>query len=380
MDFKPTELELQLDQMVREFARTRIQPFVRQWDEQEEFPLPLFKDLGTQGLMGVLVPTSLGGAGLDYTSYVTVISRLASVCGAIGLSVAAHNSLCIGHILKYGNTAQQQKYLPALASGQALGSWALTEAGSGSDALDMKCTALRDGHGWRLNGAKSWITHGLSSQVAVVLARTGKPGDRKGISAFIVERGSKGMLSGKKEKKLGMRASETGEMLFDHCLVPEENLIGGEGEGYGQAMMVLDGGRISIAALALGIAKGAFETALSYSQERRQFGHPISSFQAISFKLADMATRIQAAELLTLDAALAAGRDPETTMKAAIAKYYASETAVEVASEAVQILGANGYSREFPAEKYYRDAKLCTIGEGTSEIQKIIIAREALKN
>lgn len=365
--------------MIRDFGRSHILPHVMEWDESQTFPRELFTQLGQQGLMGVLVPTEYGGSGLTYPDYVTVISEIARHCGAIGLSVAAHNSLCTGHILQFGNEAQKQKYLPKLACAEWIGAWGLTEPNTGSDAMNMKCVAHQDGNEWVINGGKCWITHGKSGDVAVVIARTGSVRDSHGMTAFVVERGTPGFSGGKKENKLGMRASETAEMIFDNCRIPAENMLGNEGEGFIQSMKVLDGGRISIAALSLGIAKGAYDAALKYSKERQQFDQPICNFQGIAFKLADMATQIEAAELLTMQAAWMKTAGQKMTKEAAMAKYYASEVAVKVATDAVQIFGGYGYTKDFPVEKFYRDAKLCTIGEGTSEIQKIVIAREALK-
>jgi alkylation response protein AidB-like acyl-CoA dehydrogenase len=378
-DFSVSENQQMVGQMAKDFAEKYIKPHVMEWDEEQHFPRELFNQLGGQGMLSVLVPEQYGGAGFGYLEYVTVIQEIAKVCGSIGLSVAAHNSLCTGHILTFANEEQKQKWLPKQATGEWLGAWGLTEANTGSDAMRMSTTAVLDGDHYIINGAKNWITHGKSSGVAVVMARTGEKGDSKGISAFVVERGTPGFNAGKKENKLGMRASETTEMIFDNCRVPKENLLGNEGEGFKQAMKVLDGGRISIAALSLGIAKGAFEAAVAYSKERHQFGQPISNFQGISFKLADMATQIEAAEMLLMQAADLKNRHQPVTKQAAMAKYYASEVAVKVANEAVQIFGGYGYTKDFPVEKYYRDAKLCTIGEGTSEIQKIVIAREALR-
>ena len=378
-DFSVSENQQMVGQMAKDFAEKYIKPHVMEWDEEQHFPRELFNQLGGQGMLSVLVPEQYGGAGFGYLEYVTVIQEIAKVCGSIGLSVAAHNSLCTGHILTFANEEQKQKWLPKLATGEWLGAWGLTEANTGSDAMRMSTTAVLDGDHYIINGAKNWITHGKSSGVAVVMARTGEKGDSKGISAFVVERGTPGFNAGKKENKLGMRASETTEMIFDNCRIPKENLLGNEGEGFKQAMKVLDGGRISIAALSLGIAKGAFDAAVAYSKERHQFGQPISNFQGISFKLADMATQIEAAEMLLMQAADLKNRHQPVTKQAAMAKYYASEVAVKVANEAVQIFGGYGYTKDFPVEKYYRDAKLCTIGEGTSEIQKIVIAREALR-
>lgn len=379
MNFEPTETQRQITQVIRDFGKIHMQPYVLEWDENQTFPAQLFKQLGELGLMGVLVPEQYGGSGLGYLEYVTVISEIAKICGAIGLSVAAHNSLCTGHILQFGSEEQKQRYLPKLASAEWIGAWGLTEPNTGSDAMNMKCVAHKDGDEWVINGTKCWITHGKSGDVAVVIARTGNVRDSHGMTAFVVERGTPGFSGGKKENKLGMRASETAEMIFDNCRIPAANMLGNEGEGFIQSMKVLDGGRISIAALSLGIAKGAYEAALKYAQERHQFDKPIASFQGISFKLADMATEIMAAELLTMQAADTKTRGGVVTQQAAMAKYYASEVAVKTANEAVQIFGGYGYTKDFPVEKFYRDAKLCTIGEGTSEIQKLVIAREALK-
>ena len=363
----------------RDFAAQYIRPHVMEWDEKQEFPRELFTKLGELGMMGVLVPEAYGGSGLSYIEYVTIIQEIARVCGSIGLSLATHNSLCTGHILAFANEEQKKKYLPALASGRALGAWGLTEAGTGSDAGNMRCTAVKDGNDWVINGTKCWITHGRSGDIAVVITRTGEPRAKNNATAFVVERGTKGFSGGKKENKLGMRASETAEMIFDDCRIPDANRLGNVGEGFKQSLKVLDGGRISIAALSLGIAKGALDAAVQYSKERHQFDQPISSFQGISFKLADMATEIAAAELLTFQAADRKNRHLPMTKEAAMAKYYASEVAVRTATEAVQIFGGYGYTKDFPVEKFYRDSKLCTIGEGTSEIQKLVIAREVLK-
>ena len=379
MNFQVSETTEQIAQMARGFARQHILPHVMEWDETQEFPISLFREMGQLGMLGVLVPEQYGGAGLSYTEYKTVIEEVAKVCGSIGLSVAAHNSLCTGHILQFGNEEQKQKYLPKLATGEWLGAWGLTEANTGSDAGNMRCTAVRDGDEWVINGTKNWITHGKSGELAVVICRTGEPRTRNNSTAFVVERGTAGFSAGKKENKLGMRASETAEMVFEDCRISDSQRLGEVGDGFRQAMVVLDGGRISIASLSLGIAKGAYEAALQYSQERQQFDQPIAKFQAISFKLADMATEIAAAELLTLQACDLKNRKKPVTREAAMAKYYASEVAVKVANEAVQIFGGYGYTKDFPVEKFYRDAKLCTIGEGTSEIQKIVIAREIMK-
>lgn len=379
VSFQENENRTMIKEMVRDFAEKNIRKNVMEWDEAQHFPIELFKELGQIGLMGVLVPEEYGGSGFGYQEYVDVIVEVAKVCGSIGLSLAAHNSLCTGHILAFGNEEQKAKWLPKLATGEWIGAWGLTEANTGSDALRMQTTAVLDGDEYVINGAKNWITHGKSGDVAVVMVRTGEAGSSKGISAIVVERGTPGFSAGKKENKLGMRASETTEMVFDNCRVPKENLLGVEGEGFKQAMKVLDGGRISIAALGLGIAKGAYEAALAYSKERQQFGQSISSFQGISFKLADMATEIEAADLLIRQAADLKNRHQPVSKESAMAKYYSSEVAVRCATEAVQIFGGYGYTKDFPVEKFYRDAKLCTIGEGTSEIQKIVIAREIMK-
>src|SRR5579872_2376543 len=379
MDFATDELTQQVGRTARDFASQYIKPYVTEWDEHQTFPHDVFKELGRLGMMGVVVPEEYGGSGLSYLEYVTIIREIAAVCGGIGLSLAAHNSLCTGHILAFGNEAQKKKFLPRLASGEGLGAWGLTEAGTGSDAGNMSCTAVKEGEEWVLNGTKNWITHGISGDIAVVVTRTGEPRTRNNATAFIVERGTPGFTGGKKENKLGMRASETAEMIFDNCRIPDANRLGEVGDGFRQALAVLDGGRISIAALSLGIAKGAMEAALQYSKERHQFDQPIANFQGISFKLADMATEIAAAELLTYQAADLKNRHLPVTRAAAMAKYYASEVAVKVATAAVQIFGGYGYTKDFPVEKFYRDSKLCTIGEGTSEIQKIVIAREVLK-
>jgi alkylation response protein AidB-like acyl-CoA dehydrogenase len=379
IDFNATENQKMIADMVRDFAEKHIRPKFMEWDEKQEFPRDLFRKMGELGLMGILVPQEYGGAGLSYTEYVTAIVEIAKVCGSVGLSMAAHNSLCTGHILQFGNEEQKQKYLPKLATGEWIGAWGLTEANTGSDAMRMKCVAHQDGDYWVINGTKNWITHGISGEVAVVLVRTGELLDSHGITAFIVERGTPGFSGGKKENKLGMRCSETAELIFDNCRVHKSQILGNVGEGFIQAMKVLDGGRISIAALSLGIAKGAYEAALKYSKEREQFGKPISNFQAIAFKLADMATEIEAASLLTYRAADLKNRGQKVTTNSAFAKYYASEVSVKVATEAVQIFGGYGYTKDFPVEKFYRDSKLCTIGEGTSEIQKLVIARNILK-
>lgn len=363
----------------RDFAEAYIRPHVMEWDEAQHFPVNLFQSMGEYGFMGVLVPEIYGGVGLGYQEYITVIEEIAKVCGSIGLSVAAHNSLCTNHILQFANEQQKQQYLPKLATGEWIGAWGLTEPNTGSDAMRMKCTAQKEGDYYILNGTKNWITHGKSGNVAVVIARTGELLDSRGMTAFLVERGTPGFNAGKKENKLGMRASETAEMIFDNCRVHQSQILGNEGEGFIQAMKILDGGRISIAALSLGIAKGAYEASVKYAQEREQFGQPISNFQGIAFKLADMAVKIEAAELLTRQAGDLKDRGENTTKVSAMAKYYASEIAVEIATDSVQIFGGYGYTKDFPVEKFYRDSKLCTIGEGTSEIQKLVISREVLK-
>ncbi len=379
MDFSTNENQRMIADMIKKFGADHIRPKMMEWDESQEFPIEVFKKLGELGLMGVLVPQEYGGSGFSYTEYVTAIVELSKICGSIGLSMAAHNSLCTGHILAFGNEEQKKKYLPKLATAEWIGAWGLTETGTGSDSGGMTTTAKKEGDFYVLNGSKNFITHAISGNVAVVIARTGEKGDSHGMTAFIIEKGTPGFKSGKKENKLGMRASETAELIFDNCRVHKDQMLGKEGDGFIQAMKVLDGGRISIASLAVGIAKGAFDCALKYSKEREQFGKPISQFQAISFKLADMATEIEAAELLTLFAADKKNKGEKMTKEGAYAKYYASEVAVRTSNEAVQIFGGYGYTKDFPAEKYYRDSKLCTIGEGTSEIQKMVIAREIMK-
>jgi len=367
-------------QSVRDFAETHIRPYMMDWDENQYFPVETMKMLGQQGFLGVLVPEEYGGSGLGYQEYITVVEEIAKVCSSIGLSVAAHNSLCTGHILAFGNEEQKKKYLPKLASGEWIGAWGLTEANTGSDAGRMQCVASLDGDYYVLNGTKNWITHGKTGDVAVVIARTGELLDSRGMTAFVVERGTPGFSGGKKENKLGMRASETAEMIFDNCRIHKSQVLGEVGDGFIQAMKILDGGRISIAALSLGIAKGSYEASVKYAKERHQFGQPIANFQAISFKLADMATKIEAAELLTRQAGDMKNQGQKMTKEGAMAKYYASEVCVWAATEAVQIHGGYGYTKDFPVEKFYRDSKLCTIGEGTSEIQKLVISRELIKN
>ncbi len=379
MNFEITENQKMIQQSVRDFAEAHIRPYVMEWDEKQEAPKELFHKMGEQGFLGVLVPETYGGAGLGYFEYVTVVSEIARVCGSIGLSVAAHNSLCTGHIKDFANEEQKKKWLPKLAAGKWVGAWALTEPNTGSDAMNMKCVAEQDGDGWIINGAKCWITNGKMSDIVVAIVRTGEKGDSHGMTAFAIERGTPGLSAGRKENKLGMRASETTEVLFDNCRVTKDNLLGEVGDGFIQAMKILDGGRISIAALSLGIAKGAYDASVKYSNERHQFNVPISSFQGVSFKIADMATEIEAAELLTLQAADYKNKGKKVTKLSAMAKYYASEVAVKTSNDAVQIHGGYGYTKDFPVEKFYRDSKLCTIGEGTSEIQKLVISREVLR-
>ena len=379
MDFKTNELTEQVAQSAKDFALQFIKPHLMEWDESQEFPIHIFKELGKLGMMGVLVPEKYGGTGLSYFEYNAIIQEISKVCGSIGLSVAAHNSLCTGHILAFGTEEQKQKYLPKLATAEFIGAWGLTEPNTGSDAGNMKTTAVKDGENWIINGAKSWITHGKSGNVAVVVCRTGEPRAKNNSTAFIVERGTTGFTAGKKENKLGMRASETAEMIFDNCIISDAQRLGEVGDGFKQAMKILDGGRISIAALGMGIARGAYEASIKYSKERHQFDQPIASFQGISFKLADMATKIECGELLVQQACDLKMKGLPMTKEAAMAKYYSSEIAVEISTDAVQIFGGYGYTKDFPVEKYYRDSKLCTIGEGTSEIQKLVIGREILK-
>lgn len=379
MHFTYTEHQKMVAQTIKDFAKKEITPHFMKWDEEQIFPIDTFRKLGELGLMGILVPARYGGSGFTYHEYVTALDEISQVCGGVGLSVAAHNSLCTGHILQFGNEDQKAKYLPKLAHGEWIGAWGLTEHGTGSDAGGMMTVAKKEGEEWVINGTKNFITHGKSGQVHVVIVRTGNKGDKNGTTAFIIEKGTPGFSSGKKENKLGMRASETTELIFDNCRIHESQIIGKVGEGFKQALKVLEGGRISIAAVSLGIAKGAYYSAKNYSKERHQFGQPISEFQAIAFKLADMATRIQAAELLTFKAADLKNRHQPVNQMSAMAKLNASETAVWVSNEAVQIFGGYGYTKDYPAEKYYRDSKLCTIGEGTSEIQRLVISRENLK-
>lgn len=379
MDFKYNETQVMIADSIRDFAELHMRPYIMEWDEAQIFPISLFKKLGEMGFMGILIPQDLGGSGLGYHEYITIVEELSKVDPSIGLSVAAHNSLCTNHIFTFGNEEQKKRWIPKLASAEYIGAWGLTEHNTGSDAGGMNTTAIKSGANWVLNGSKNFITHAVSGDIAVVIARTGEKGNSRGMTAFVLEKGMPGFSSGKKENKLGMRASETAELIFDNCEVPDSNRLGEVGEGFIQAMKILDGGRISIGALSLGIAKGAYEAALKYSKERFQFGQPISNFQGISFKLADMATEIEASELLLHKAAyLKEQHQPVTTM-GAMAKMYSSEVCVKVANEAVQIFGGYGYTKDFPVEKFYRDSKLCTIGEGTTEIQKVVISKNILK-
>lgn len=379
MNFDQNENQLMISQMIRDFAEKEVKPFINEWDAKEHFPIDAMKKLGELGLLGIFIPEEYGGSGFSYFEYATALMELGKVCGGLGLSVAAHNSLCTGHIYYHGSEQQKRKYLPKLASGEWIGAWGLTEANTGSDAMRMKTTAVKDGDHWILNGTKNWITHGLSGDVAVVLIRTGELLDSNGITAFIIEKGTPGFSAVKIKDKLGVRASETAELIFDNVRIPNENVIGEVGNGFKQAMQVLDGGRISIASLSCGVARGAFEASVKYAKEREQFGQPIANFQAISFKLADMATEIDAAELLTMQAAYRKNNKLPVTKEGAYAKYYASEVSVRCGNEAVQIMGGYGYTKEYPAEKFLRDSKLMTIGEGTSEIQKLVISREILR-
>jgi alkylation response protein AidB-like acyl-CoA dehydrogenase len=379
MDFEQSETQQMIAQSVRDFAEQSIRPHIMKWDESQQFPVEVLKQLGEMGLMGMLVPESYGGSGLSYFEYVTAIVELSKVDPSIGLSMAAHNSLCTNHILMFGNEEQKQKYLPKLATAEWIGAWGLTEVGTGSDAGGMNTTAVKDGHEWVLNGSKNFITHGISGDVAVVVVRTGEKGDSHGMSAFVVEKGTPGFSGGRKEDKLGMRASETTELIFEDCRVPEQNMLGNEGDGFIQAMKILDGGRISIAALSLGTGYGAYHAARQYAKEREQFGKPIGQFQAVGFKLADMLTELEAAELLTYKACDTKERGERVTRESAMAKMYASEVAVKACNEAVQIFGGYGFTKDFPVEKFYRDVKLCTIGEGTTEIQKLVISKDLMK-
>lgn len=379
MNFDLSENQKMISKMIEDFGNKEIKPFMRTWDEKQEFPVNLFKNLGALGLMGVLVPQEYGGSGFGYAEYVTTVSQIGKIDGGIGLSVAAHNSLCTGHILQFGNEIQKKKWLPKLATAAWIGAWGLTEPNTGSDSGNMKTSARRDGDYWVINGAKNFITHGKSGDVAVVIVKTEENKDPKSKTAFVVERGTPGFSAGKKEDKLGMRTSETTEMIFEDCRVHKDNILGKVGEGFIQAMKVLDGGRISIAALSLGIAEGALEASIAYSKERHQFNQPIANFQGIAFKLADMATELEAAKLLTTRAAYLKDQGKDVNLESAMAKYYASEVAVKLSTEAVQIFGGYGYVKDYPVEKFYRDSKLCTIGEGTSEIQKLVISRGILR-
>ena len=379
MDFQLSEEQKMISNSAKDFAEQYIRPNIMKWDESQYFPREILEKAGKMGFMGIFIPEEYGGSGLGYHEYVSIIEEISKVDPSIGLSVAAHNSLCTGHIFYFGNEEQKKKWLPNLASGKHIGAWGLTEHNTGSDAGGMNTTAVKDDDCYLLNGSKNFITHGKSGDVAVVIARTGEKGDSRGMSAFVVERGTPGFSGGKKEDKLGMRASETAELVFDNCRIPKENLIGNEGDGFVQSLKLLDGGRISIGALSLGISKGAYEAALKYSKERFQFGKPISSFQGISFKLSDMATEIAASELLIHKAASMKNKGQKVTVQGAMAKMFSSEACVKIANEAVQIHGGYGYIKEFPVEKFYRDSKLCTIGEGTTEIQKLVIARNILK-
>ena len=379
MNFDKNENQEMIAQMVRDFAEKEIRPFMRKWDDEEFFPVDTMKKLGEMGLLGIFIPEEYGGAGFSYNEYATALMEIGKVCGGIGLSVAAHNSLCTGHIYYHGSKEQKEKYLPKLATGEFIGAWGLTEANTGSDSMRMAATAVKEGKEWVINGTKNWITHGLSGDISIVLVRTGELLDSKGITSFIIEKDTPGFSAVKIKDKLGVRASETAELIFDNVRIPEGNVIGEAGMGFKQAMQILDGGRISIASLSCGIARGAYEASVKYAKEREQFGQPIAHFQAIAFKLADMLTQIEAAELLTFQAAYLKDTNQPVTKQGAYAKYYASEVAVKCGNEAVQIMGGYGYTKEYPAEKFLRDAKLMTIGEGTSEIQKIVISREILK-
>jgi alkylation response protein AidB-like acyl-CoA dehydrogenase len=379
MNFELNENQRMIAQMVRDFAEKEIRPYRNQWDDEEFFPVDAMKKMGELGLLGIYIPEEYGGSGFGYYEYATALMELGKVCGGVGLSVAAHNSLCSGHIYYHGTEDQKRKYLPKLATGEFIGAWGLTEPNTGSDAMRMKTVAVKDGDYWVINGAKNWITHGLSGDLSVVLVRTGDLLDSNGITAFIIEKGTPGFSAVKIKDKFGVRASETAELIFDNVRVHESQVIGQVGHGFKQAMQILDGGRISIAALSCGVARGAFEAATKYAKEREQFGQPIANFQAIGFKLADMATEIEAAELLTFQAADLKNRKQPVTKAGAFAKYFSSEVAVKCGNEAMQIMGGYGYTKEYPAEKYLRDARLMTIGEGTSEIQKLVISREILK-
>ena len=379
MNFDYSETQKMIAESARDFAEQHIKPHVMEWDESQEFPVSLFKQMGKMGFMGILVPEELGGSGLGYHEYVAIVEEISKIDPSIGLSIAAHNSLCTNHILSFGNEEQKKKWIPKLASGEHIGAWGLTEHSTGSDAGGMNTTALKEGDNWIVNGSKNFITHGISGDIAVVIVRTGKKGDSKGMTAFVFEKGMPGFSSGKKANKLGMRASETAELFFDNCIIPDANRLGEVGEGFVQSMKILDGGRISIGALSLGIAKAAYEASLKYSKERQQFGKAISEFQAIAFKLSDMATEIEASELLLHKAAFLKNKNRNMTLLGAMSKMYSSEICVKISNDAVQIHGGYGYTKDYPVEKYYRDSKLCTIGEGTTEIQKLVISRNILK-
>jgi alkylation response protein AidB-like acyl-CoA dehydrogenase len=379
MDFDYSETQKMVAESAKSFAQQHIAPHIMTWDESQEFPVHVLKEAGALGFMGVLVPESLGGSGLGYHEYIAIIEEISIVDPSIGLSIAAHNSLCTNHILSFGNEEQKSRWIPKLATAEWIGAWGLTEHNTGSDAGGMNTTAVKKGDSWVLNGSKNFITHGKSGDIAVVIARTGEKGDSHGMTAFVIEKGTPGFSSGKKENKLGMRASETAELIFDNCVLEKSAVLGAVGDGFVQSMKILDGGRISIGALSLGIAKGAYRAALQYSKERHQFGKPISAFQGISFKLADMATEIEASELLLHKAAFLKNANRPMTKLSAMSKMYSSEVCVKVANEAVQIFGGYGYTKDYPVEKFYRDSKLCTIGEGTTEIQKLVIARNILK-
>ncbi len=376
MNLGRSENQIMIADMIQKFGEEHIKPYILEWDESQKFPVECMKKLGELGLLGVFIPQEYGGSGFGYAEYVTVVSELGKIDPSIALSVAAHNSLCTGHIYYHGSEEQKRKYLPKLATGEWIGAWGLTEPNTGSDAGNMQTVAVREGDGWRINGAKNFITHAISGDVAVVMTRTGEPNTRNNSTAFIIEKGTKGFKGGRKEDKLGMRASETAELIFEDVYVDDSQRIGEVGKGFKQAMQILDGGRISIASLSLGVAKGAFEASVKYSKERHQFGKPISSFQAIAFKLANMATEVEASELLCMRAADLKDRGQKVTTEGAMAKLYASEACVRISNEAVQIFGGYGYIKEYGVEKFYRDSKLCTIGEGTSEIQLLVISRQ----
>ncbi len=379
MNFSYSEEQKMVAQAASDFAKQYIRPYIMEWDETQTFPVEVFKKAGELGFMGILVPEMYGGSELGYHEYIAIVEEISKIDPSIGLSIAAHNSLCVNHILSFANEEQKQKWLPKLASGQWIGAWGLTEHNTGSDAGGMSSIAVKEGDYWVLNGAKNFITHAISGDIAVVIVRTGKKGDKHGMTAFVVEKGTEGFSSGKKENKLGMRASETAELIFQNCKIHDSNRLGEVGEGFIQAMKILDGGRISIGALSLGIAKGAYEAAVKYAKERIQFEKKLIEFQAIGFKIADMATEIEASELLLHKAAYLINKKEPVTKLSAMAKMYASEVCVKVATEAIQIHGGYGYTKDFPVEKFFRDSKLCTIGEGTTEIQKLVISRHIEK-